>query len=268
MDSTEIAQQPEKLPRLIAQAAAALAKATGAAEVLDVKAEAALIYNAAKAAERFAKAKNAHDEIIAACHNAMRDALRIEKRAQIRLAEEFDAAQMRGELSSPGRPKTKNIPEENNFSSKVTDIGLTSKQVHEARRMRDAEKAQPGLLEKTLATGEPTRARVNRAVDEALTPPKPPPAKVERAHEHIDPTPRADEPRDCFLCNGIGTITWGQPMRGSPATELDTLRQFATFIMANLHDGTLTLAGDPKRMQRFHELKERVNPLIPATARV
>jgi hypothetical protein len=49
--------------------------------------------------------------------------------------------------------------------------------------------------------------------------------------------------------------------------EIDTLRTFATFIMANLRDGTLTITGDPKRMERFRELKERINPLIPATAR-
>jgi hypothetical protein len=28
----------------------------------------------------------------------------------------------------------------------VTDIGVTSKQVHEARKVRDADKAQPGLV--------------------------------------------------------------------------------------------------------------------------
>ena len=52
MDSTAIAQ-PERLPRLIEQAAAALAKATTAAEVLEARDAAALAYNAAKAAARF-----------------------------------------------------------------------------------------------------------------------------------------------------------------------------------------------------------------------
>jgi hypothetical protein len=35
----------------------------------------------------------------------------------------------------------------------------------------------------------------------------------------------------------------------------------------NLHDEMLTLTGDPKRMHRFGELKERVKPLMPAIVR-
>jgi hypothetical protein len=203
VDSTAIAQQPEneKLPRLIERAAAALAKATTAAEVLEVKVEAAAIYDAAKLAKRFATAKQAHDTVIAACHKAQADALLIEARAEIRLAEEYDAAQARGEVSSAGRPRTKNIPDENNFSSTVTDIGLTSKQVHEARKVRDAEKAQPGLLERTLATGEPTRARLNRAVDAVLKPPPPPPAKVE-------PTPKPVTQQEDHQQEEVSTREW------------------------------------------------------------
>jgi hypothetical protein len=78
-----------------------------------------------------------------------------------------------------------------------------------------------------------------------------------------------DKPRrDCSMCKGIGTVTFGTALKVPEAKELDTLRQFATFIMANLHDGMLTITGDPKRMFRFQELKERVNPLVPTTARV
>jgi hypothetical protein len=49
---------------------------------------------------------------------------------------EYDAAQERGEVRSVGR-RNANIPI-GNISSTVTDIGLTSKQVHEARAVRDA----------------------------------------------------------------------------------------------------------------------------------
>ena len=64
------------LPGLIEQAAAALATATTAAEVLDAKSKAGFAYTTAKAAARFAEAKNAHDAIVAACHKAMGDAKR------------------------------------------------------------------------------------------------------------------------------------------------------------------------------------------------
>jgi hypothetical protein len=49
------------------------------------------------------------------------------------------------------------------------DIGLTRKQIHEARKVRDAEKARPGTVKKALedklsAGQEPTRADVKRAI--------------------------------------------------------------------------------------------------------
>jgi hypothetical protein len=154
----------ETLPRLIARAAAALEKATTAAEILEAKEEAAVAYTAAK---RFAQLKAAHETILAACHRAQADALVIEARAQSRLADEYDAAQERGEVKKHGRKKS-DIPNEN-ITSTVEDIGLTSKQVHEARQVRDAEKAKPGVIRKVLdelleAGKEPTHAAVKRAI--------------------------------------------------------------------------------------------------------
>jgi hypothetical protein len=172
MDSTALAQQPEKLPLLIEQAAAALAKATTAAEFLEAHDQAAFVYDAAKMAARFAKAKQAHDTIIAACRKAQADALLIEARAQMRLAEEYDAAQARGELAkhSGGNPQI--VPNKNDLPKTAAELGLDRKEIHEARRVRDAEKAKPGIVEQTLAAaGEPTRARLKRAVDEVLEPP-------------------------------------------------------------------------------------------------
>jgi hypothetical protein len=58
---------------LIEQAAAALATATTAAKVLDAKSKAGFAYTTAKAAARFAEAKNAHDAIVVACHKASRE---------------------------------------------------------------------------------------------------------------------------------------------------------------------------------------------------
>jgi hypothetical protein len=54
---------------------------TTAAEVPDAKSKAGFAYTTAKAAARFAEAKNAHDATVAACHKAMGDALIIEKAA-------------------------------------------------------------------------------------------------------------------------------------------------------------------------------------------
>lgn len=52
--------------------------------------------------------------------------------AKRRLADEYDAAQAREELLA-GRPKT--LPG-GNTSATVKDVGLTSKQIHDARAMR------------------------------------------------------------------------------------------------------------------------------------
>jgi hypothetical protein len=150
---------------------ASLANATTAAEVLEARDNAKVAYDAAKLAARLNKVKDAHDAVIAACRRAQADALVIEA---CRLAEEYDAAQERGEVQGHGGQGKRDIPQEN-IPSVVTDIGLTSKQVHQARKIRDAEKAKPGLIRKVLdeklaAGEEPSRAQVQRAVKETVSP--------------------------------------------------------------------------------------------------
>jgi hypothetical protein len=60
----------------------------------------------------------------------------------------YDAAQERGEVKGPGNPDKFNCPQKEHLKSTVTDIGLTYKQVHEARNVRDAEKKKPGTIQK------------------------------------------------------------------------------------------------------------------------
>lgn len=69
-------------------------------------------------------------------------------RAKMRLADEYDAAQDRGELTTRAdNQHASSKPEE---AVKASDLGLTHKQVHEARLIRDAERAQPGLIQRSL----------------------------------------------------------------------------------------------------------------------
>ncbi|MDI1265283.1 MAG: hypothetical protein PS018_18710 [bacterium] len=161
-----------KLPAMIKDAAKKLATAATAAEILDVIDATGLAYDASKRAGRIAKAKGAHDTVVAAAHRAQADALEIEAAAKRRLADEYDGAQERGEVQKAGRAKT-NVPDQNISPAKVEDIGLTRKDVHEARRVRNAEKAQPGVvkaaLDNAIAQGvEPSRAVINEAVATAL----------------------------------------------------------------------------------------------------
>ena len=87
------------LPALVQKAARNLANAATSAEVLEAKELASVAYDAAKKASRMAKAKKAHDELIQAAHQAQADALLIESAAKRRLADEYDAAQERGEVA-------------------------------------------------------------------------------------------------------------------------------------------------------------------------
>lgn len=156
----------QTLPALVQQAAAQLASASSAAEILEVRDKARAVYDAAKSAARLAKAKGAHDELIAKAHRAQADALEIEAMAKRRLADEYDAAQERGEVAKPGKPV--NVPDGNNKAT-AAEIGLSRKDIHEAREIRDAEAASPGIVRETLdaalQTGAaPTRAAVRRAV--------------------------------------------------------------------------------------------------------
>jgi hypothetical protein len=76
------------------------------------------------------------------------DALAIEHQAAIRLADEYDAAQARGEIQKHGGQGKRDIPTENIPSQ--AQAGLTPKVVHEARQIRDAEQADPGIVKRTL----------------------------------------------------------------------------------------------------------------------
>ena len=95
---------------------------------------------------------------MAAAHRAQADALEIEALAKRRLADEYDAAQERGEVAKLGSNQHEEGVPHGYTLATVTDLGLTRKQVHEARQLRDAEAADPGLIRRTLDAGqEPNR---------------------------------------------------------------------------------------------------------------
>jgi hypothetical protein len=86
--------------------------------------------------------------VVAKVHRAQADALEIEAAAKRRIADEYDAAQERGEVAKIGD----NLPRTPGGSSKPTasDLGLSSKNIHEAREIRDAEKAEPGIAFRSM----------------------------------------------------------------------------------------------------------------------
>ncbi len=191
---SNIEQAASSLPHLVDHAAAALANARSAAEVLEAKDYAAFAYDAAKRAARLAKAKGAHDELIAAAHRAQADALEIEAQAKRRLADEYDNAQEQGEVQAHGRPK--NLPDGKDFTPVTAgDLGLSHKDVHEARVIRDAEEAEPGIVRRTLDEKltrgeEPTRAALRKmVVDAAMRGLRPQRKPSRRNPLYVPPTP-------------------------------------------------------------------------------
>ena len=163
--------EAHNLRALVDRAASILANARSSAEILDARDVAGFAYDVAKRAARFNRAKVAHDVLIAAAHRAQADALEIEAAAKRRLADEYDAAQERGEVAKLGD----NLPSVSVGNAKPTsvDLGLSRKSIHEARQLRDAEAADPGFVRRTLDERlergeEPTRSAVRRAAEARL----------------------------------------------------------------------------------------------------
>lgn len=165
-----ISPDAQDLPSLIDRAASMLAGARTAAEVLEARDVAGLAYDVAKRTARLQRAKSAHDDLVAAAHRAQANALEIEARAKRRLADEYDAAQARGDVAA-GRPKS--LENGKGFQATVADLGLRHDEIHDARLIRDAETADPGIVRRTLderleRAEEPTRAAVRRAAEARL----------------------------------------------------------------------------------------------------
>lgn len=123
-------------------------------------------YDQAKAAAAYASRFHAGERLINKARRLQGDALLIEARAKIQLADQWDAAQAAGEASKGGRPK-KTVPSENGFTAK--DAGLSRKEIHEARKLAEAEKKNPGIVERAIAGRveqglEPTRKNLRVAI--------------------------------------------------------------------------------------------------------
>lgn len=156
----------ERLVLLVEDAAKILNNAHSAAEILDARDKASLAYDAAKRAARLAQARDAHNTLIAAAHRTQARALEIEAGAKRRLADEYDAAQERGEV----RKQADNQAYSKTEKAGPSDLGLSAKEIHEARKIRDAEEADPGIIRRTLDEAvergeEPTKAKIRRAIN-------------------------------------------------------------------------------------------------------
>ncbi|MCW5693093.1 MAG: hypothetical protein KIT48_12080 [Pseudolabrys sp.] len=92
-------------------------------------------------------------------------------RAKRRLADEYDAAQDRGEVATVGkRSQPERLTE---APPSAAQLGLSRKDIHEARLIRDAEQAEPGIVRRAL----------DEDVDAGRAPTRRPPADQSRCRK-------------------------------------------------------------------------------------
>lgn len=189
-----ILQMSPSLPSLIDRAATMLAGAKTAAEVLEAREVAGFAYDTAKRVARLSRAKAAHDDLVAAAHRAQAHALEIEAAAKRRLADEYDDAQTRGDVGQQGA-RTDLVRDANEVVASAAHLGLNRREIHEARQLRDAEAADPGIvrrvLDDRLARGEePTRTALRKmVVDAAMRGLRPQRSPSRRNPLYVPPTP-------------------------------------------------------------------------------
>lgn len=152
-------QQDVRLPALIDRAARCLAGARTSAEVLEAKA-------AAEAALHYAKVTKAANETQADC-------LRMIVRAEMRMADEIDRGQERGEVARPKDTLRQNavVQSSDNGPATYEDLGIDRRRVAEWREIRDAgdeviEQAINGALSEGRA---PTKSDIRNHFRVAFT---------------------------------------------------------------------------------------------------
>jgi hypothetical protein len=126
-------------------------------------------YDQAKAAAGYAERFGAAEKLVAKARRLQGDALLIEARAKVRIADDYDAAQAAGHVRKPGQ-RGKAVKDDDRISTPTADeIGLSKQEVHEARKLRDAERRAPGIVERAIAARlaaglDPSRANLRAAV--------------------------------------------------------------------------------------------------------
>ncbi|MUO84011.1 DNA translocase FtsK [Agrobacterium vitis] len=126
-------------------------------------------YEQAKAAGRYAEKVKASREMIDKARRMQADALKIESLCTVAMADAVDEAQTQGKLSRGGRPET--VQGEDRFS--LEDVGIDKRRLHEARHLRNAERAQPGFIDRVVEARvneglEPSRASIKTAAGHAI----------------------------------------------------------------------------------------------------
>jgi hypothetical protein len=158
-------------------------------------------YDQAKAAANYGKRMQASEQLISKAYRLQADALLIEAHAKMALADQYDEAQAAGMVATQGRPKK--VSDENLF--RLEDVGLTKARVHEARKLRDAETKQPGLVQQAIEARieeglEPSRANLRAAIGTASA------SKADRGDNFYQTPPEAT--RTLLAFESFSSTVW------------------------------------------------------------
>jgi hypothetical protein len=141
-------------------------KALDAGDIMAAKQLAGGAYLDAKARAQYAASFGAAGKrVLAKARQLQGDALLIETRAKMSMAAAWDAAQADGKAAKKGRPK--NVGDDDIFT--LDDAGLTRQEIHESRKLLEAEQRDPGFAERAIAARlaagfEPSRRNLSASV--------------------------------------------------------------------------------------------------------
>lgn len=126
-------------------------------------------YDQAKAAAGFAERHKAAYRLVEKARRLQGDALLIEARAKVRLAAEVDAAQAAGLVRKPGQRGKAVADGDSSSPPTFEEAGLSRKDIFEARKLAEAERRTPGIVERAIAARlaaglEPSRANLRAAI--------------------------------------------------------------------------------------------------------
>lgn len=147
-------------------------------------------YDQAKAAANYAQRFGAAERLVGKARRLQGEALLIEAQAKVRLADEYDAAQAAGEVRKPGQ-RGKAVADDDRISpATVAELGLSKQEIHAARKLRDAEREAPGIVERAIAARleaglEPSRASLKANIGTKSA------TKEERGHNLYETPPEA-----------------------------------------------------------------------------
>ncbi|WP_416065399.1 hypothetical protein ACK9YZ_01235 [Rhizobium sp. ZK1] len=130
---------------------------------------ASVTYDQSKSVAGSAERVKASREVVDKARRMQAEALKIESLCYVAMADAVDSAQAKGEISRGGRPKT--VSQENGFT--LEEIGIDRRQLHSARQLRNAVRADPELIDRVvearLAEGlEPTRTALKKEAGHAI----------------------------------------------------------------------------------------------------